>query len=130
MFMRILTVLIFGIALSIFAGCSPTRSIQGKWVFDKEFTDAQFESVPQEKRTSGLLGKVVAPVLAEMLSQSHSNGKTNDHAVSNVLKPVIAAIFAPFFLDALEGSTCSITRNEIITVNQSGSGETHQYQLI
>ena len=88
----------------LLGGCSKTRNLEGKWVFDRAYTEEHFPKDPANPSESptGMDG----------------------------LKPALATLLVPMMVAQLDGATLTVDSKKMIFVTKDGNGQVNDYEVL
>src|SRR5215218_1606179 len=87
-----------------FSGCERDSALRGKWVFDRQYTEAHMPK----------------PDVA----------KTESKDVLNGMKEGLVQMLTPMLLEKLDGATLTITKKEMIMTTKDGNGKAEPYEVL
>ena len=91
--------------VATFSGCSKTSGLEGKWVFDRPYTE---EHIPKEPEKSA----------------------ASPAGFADALKPALGMMLAPMMISMLDGSTLKIDSKKMIFTTKDGNGKVNDYEVL
>jgi hypothetical protein len=88
-----------------FLGCDRDSRLHGKWVFDREYTEAHGSAAP------------------EPIPSAEKNPL-------GAMKEQLAGMIVPQLIEKLDGSTMTVTSKEMVFVLKNGTGKAETYAII
>ena len=85
-------------------GCGKDRPLQGKWVFDRQYTESQLPEAPEKPQGSP----------SEL----------------DALKAPLVAMLIPQLIEKLDGCTLTVTSKEMVMTTRDGNGQANDYEVL
>jgi hypothetical protein len=101
--MRLYTVCFCLLLAVCLSGCSRDSWLHGKWIFDREFTEAKMTKEPPPAKKDSIISALTSSLKGLVTSQLTSH---------------------------LDGTKLTITSKEIIVTDANGSGKAYTYEVI
>ena len=101
-----ISLVLFAVGLvATFSGCSKTRDLQGKWVFDRPYTEEHIPKEPEKPSASPA-------------------------GMADAFKPALAAMLVPMLISQLDGAALTINSKEMIFTTKDGNGKANDYEVL